>query len=79
MGKNLWAKIKFWSKKPGTEFFLSKNNQVRLTQGGGYMTPPPQWTNLALYHTCIKAETQFDIINHISRPVYHILAIIEHY
>ena len=43
--KIFWVKIcgqkKCWSKKPGSEFFLSKNNQVRLTQGGGYMTPPP--------------------------------------
>ena len=29
-------------KGEGSEIFLSKNNQVGLTQGGGYMIPPPQ-------------------------------------
>ena len=46
--KNVLGQKKFWvkklvvKKKLDPNFFLSKNKQVGLTQGGGYMTPPPR-------------------------------------
>ena len=40
--KNFCAKKILVKKDLDPNFFLSKNNQVGLTQGGGYMTPPPQ-------------------------------------
>ena len=33
-----------------------------------------QWTNFGFHPTYIRTETQFDILNHISHPVYPISA-----
>ena len=52
MSKNFWVKNFFSSKKflgqkeLGPKKFLSKKNQVGLTEGGGYMTPPQKIVGL---------------------------------
>ena len=41
-GKKFLGKNNFGQKDLDPKFSLSKSNQVGLTQGGGYMTPPPE-------------------------------------
>ena len=43
---------KFRSKRIGSEFFLSKETQVGLTQGGGCMTPPPENSRVKIVLGC---------------------------
>ena len=50
--KNFCAKKNLVKKDLDPNFFLSKNNQVGLTQGGGYMTPPPESGRVKIVLDC---------------------------
>ena len=51
-GKKIWGKKNFGQKELGQKFFLSKETQVGLTQGGGYMTPPPENSRVKIVLGC---------------------------
>ena len=52
-GKKIFAQKKILVKKDlDPNFFWSKNNQVGLSQGGGYMTPPPESGRVKIVLDC---------------------------
>ena len=55
--KKIWGKKILYQKNFGLidlnpKFVLSKEKQVGLTQGGGYMTPPPENSRVKIVLDC---------------------------